>query len=411
MEERTKDTAGEEWLERAYRPVLQLLGKDGAWLDCRKMVIKQFELLREMAWGQQACGVQAAYLLKLVSKLKEPQKLKECFCQLNNELQCVGSRAYERLFDASEDGAFTEEQAKKRLHLLVLHLGAELDENEMLQLNGPYAFDETLSPHARFWQTLAKTMQAAYPNKNLSDPIHHQLRMYIDRQNIQYIRSKFKTAERTDEQALAAYVSAPSPLGRSGKRMEREPARYHNKMIIGETYGSRVLGNENKKRTVHFHSEFILNRRGDFVSQWNVLEKDKASGKYHSDLSYYQTRFGEQSLYFEEQLMNGESFNYAEKNDKVHKRLDVRPPGKLDHNLRKTIGRHGLNGQKSKTDMNQLMDGAEGQQRKWLSPQQRNRQNPELNYDYFSDKGDTYSGNVYNRLLDTVRRLARIVKK
>ncbi len=87
----------------------------------------------------------------------------------------------------------------------------------------------------------------------------HQLRMYIDRQNIMYIRDFFK--ER--------YVFAAKPQGMGGRKLKKSSARLHNKYLEGASY-SLI----NKKRlTPNFHSEFILNEEGTFVTQWDVLLK------------------------------------------------------------------------------------------------------------------------------------------
>lgn len=383
-------------------------------IECEELLRMHVEQLQSMGWDDSALTVHKRYLSDLLKKIEEASLLKSCLQQLNIELQLVGSRVYERLFEAagSEDRKLlTEEQAKNKLFLLLSHLGGKMDEEGMMQLSDPCLFDERLSPHAHFWQTLARTMQSAYPVKELSEPMFHQLRMYIDRQNIHYIRSRFKKSGMTDEQALAAYVQAPGPVGRNGRRIEREPARYHNKLILGEKYSNRVGGNENKKRTVNFHSEFILDSKGNFVSQWNVLEKDEVNNGYHSSLSYYQRRFKENTAYFEEQLMNGESFNYAERNDDRHRRLDVRPPGKLDTPLRKNVGSYGLIGKAEVSEQSEEQAPNIDRKKKWFSPERKNKQRPEMNFDYFSDKGDTYSGGIADRFLDPLRKILQLIKK
>ena len=59
-------------------------------------------------------------------------------------------------------------------------------------------------------------------------------------------------------------------------------------------------------------------------------------------------------------IMDTESFNYANANDVMHKMLDIKPPQRYDTDLRR-----------------QISSG-------WKSPSKKN-------YDYGSDKGDTYS--------------------
>ena len=105
--------------------------------------------------------------------------------------------------------------------------------------------------------------------------------MYIDRQNITYIRF-FKQEGDTDEQALKRYVSSTKPQGMGGRKL-KSSARLHNKYPEGASY-SLI----NKKRlTPNFHSEFILNEEGTFVTQWDVLVEDWR-GRLISNPAYYQ---------------------------------------------------------------------------------------------------------------------------
>ncbi|WP_086348237.1 DUF3114 domain-containing protein [Candidatus Enterococcus clewellii] len=393
--------------------VLSQKAQSGETLDLQEQLLAHESCLSEMDWDPLAVAAYDQYLAKQLEPITDLASLIEMFQSTELQLQKVGSPLYEQLFTAwgrDELEKLTEVQAKKRLQLLLKHLGGEIDENGMLQLLGARSFDECLAPHATFWRTVAKTVQLAYPFKELTNRSIHQLRMYIDRQNIQYIRTHFKKTDMTDEQALAAYVKAPAPFGLAGRRLEREPARYHNKLITGEAYQDRVKGNENKKRTVYFHSEFILDRKGSFVSQWNVLKENSEAGGYHSDLQYYQQHFRNRAAYFEAQLMNGESFNYATRNDEIHKQLDIRPPGKLDPTLRKEVGRHGLYG--TCDEIVSLKERkATGASRKWITPEQKNEQTPELNYDYFSDKGDNYSGRLFERFLDVIWRIKHLFRR
>lgn len=248
--------------------------------------------------------------------------------ELLNQSRLVGSKIYTKMFRASN------QTAGEKVILLLEQLGAQMEEGT-LQLHGPYQIDPALAPHDDFLSLLAKTVQQAYHGEILTDARIHQLRMYLDRQNIQYIRKHFKQSGQTDEAALAAYVRGPKNAGGlGGKKLLAERARFHNKY---QTHYS--AGNENRKRlTPDFHSEFILDSKGDFVSQWNVLEMD-AEGKVITDFFYYKKRFSTYSEwhYFQQQILNGESFNYADRNDDVHRRLDSLPPSRLDYPLRKKL--------------------------------------------------------------------------
>src|SRR5699024_1799858 len=104
----------------------------------------------------------------------------------------------------------------------------------------------------------------------------------------------------------------------------------HNKYPNTSSYEDFVAGNENKKRVVNddFHSEFIIDSNGDFVSQWNVL-KENSDGTIESDPNKYNY-----TDKFRKQMLDGESFNYANNKGTSHENLDSNPPGKYDHNVR-----------------------------------------------------------------------------
>ncbi len=263
---------------------------------------------------------------------------------------------------------------------LIHKMGGYLDENGMLQLKNGFRVGEKIPPHGKFFRSIASYMEKTYGETgfgSLSDMearMLHQFRMYIDRHNIAYIRKYFKKDKMTDESALEAYVNALSASGGlNGKKLLREPARLHNKYPCASSYRRYQKGQENKKRlTPDFHSEFIIDREGNFVSQWNVLEED-ANGRIISDIGYYRQKYltqGEKAWQeAQRQIMDTESFNYASRNDKVHQRLDVEPPKLFDTDLRRQIAKE------------------------WKSPCKHAKALKDIKnrYCYGSDKGDGYS--------------------
>lgn len=266
---------------------------------------------------------------------------------------------------------------------LIHKMGGFIDENGMLQLKNGFYAGEKVPPHSKVFLRIADSVEKGYGETGLCElgglsevesRMIHQFRMYIDRHNIVYIRKNFKKAGMTDEEALKAYVQAAvEEGGLGGRKMLREPARFHNKYPAGSSYRSYQRGHENKKRlTPDFHSEFIIDRRGNFVSQWNVLEEDE-QGKVISDIRYYRQKYLEQGeKMWEEaqrQIMDTESFNYASRNDDVHQRLDILPPKKFDSELRRQIAREWKSPCKSAKTLKDL----------------KNR------YRYSSDRGDAYS--------------------
>lgn len=263
---------------------------------------------------------------------------------------------------------------------IVRGMGGFIDENGMLQLGKGFCVGERIPPHGKIFQDFAEYVQNAYGETGLRElseaegRMIHQFRMYIDRHNIEYIRKFFKRNGMTDEEALMTYVQ--SDIGRGGLggcKLLREPARLHNKYPIRSSYREYQRGRENKKRlTPDFHSEFIIDRNGVFVSQWNVLEEDE-HGRIISDIEYYRRKYHKQGQdaweAAQRQIMDTESFNYASRNDKIHQRLDIEPPGLYDSDLRRQI--------------------AGG----WKSPCKRARALKDLKnrYSYRSDRGDVYS--------------------
>lgn len=272
---------------------------------------------------------------------------------------------------------------------LIRKMGGYIDENGMLQLKKGFGIGEKIPPHGRIFQEIAANVEKAYGETGLcglSDVegrMVHQFRMYIDRHNLAYIRKYFKRDGMTDEEALEAYVYAPAEQGgMNGRKMLKEPARFHNKYPRGLSYWQYQRGRENKKRlTPDFHSEFIIDPEGNFVSQWNVLEEEK-NRRIISDITYYRRKYQEAEesaggkrncLDWEEvmrQIVDTESFNYASKNDQVHQRLDIQPPGLFDPDLRQEISRE------------------------WRSPCKHAKTLGDLKnrYCYSSDRGDGYSG-------------------
>lgn len=271
---------------------------------------------------------------------------------------------------------------------LIHKMGGYIDENGMLQLKKRFCIGEKIPPHGSVFREIAANVEKAYGEAGLcglgdmEGRMIHQFRMYIDRHNIAYIRKYFKKDGMTDEEALEAYVYAPAEHGgMGGGKMLREPARFHNKYPAGSSYWRYQRKRENKKRlTPDFHSEFIIDPEGNFVSQWNVLEEDEC-GRIISDIEYYRRKYQEPGNHrgsdgrqrnWEEamrQIMDTESFNYASKNDKVHQRLDIQPPGQFDSDLRRQISQE------------------------WKSPCKHAKALGDLKnrYRYRSDKGDGYS--------------------
>ncbi len=308
----------------------------------RNLVLSQIKQLEADGWDSAAIN---AYLKKLNKDLTKENAQAE-LANYGEQMKLVGSDIYLLLFKSSNK---TE---KQKIYLVLKHLGAVTDENGMLQLGfmkdkdgnlipnpGALKLDPKIPPHDEFFHQFSKCVQGAYATKPLPKEVH-QFRMYIDKHNIEYIRNNYKAEGMTDEQALEAYVNKEL----EGEKMYREDARYHNKFpeVLPpypaslensnksdmKKYKEYWAGHENRKRVSQdFHSEYILDENGAFVSQWNVLVVNE--GMVDSDPAHYV-----HDENFENQMTNGSSFNYADGNDYVHEHLDSDPPQTLDPEIR-----------------------------------------------------------------------------
>ena len=61
------------------------------------------------------------------------------------------------------------------------------------------------------------------------------------------------------------------------------------------------------------------------MTQWDVLVEDWR-GRLISNPAYYQAAKNNE---YQEKVLNGESFNYANRNNRTHELLDSSPPGDL----------------------------------------------------------------------------------
>lgn len=250
---------------------------------------------------------------------------------LSKQTQLVGSEIYTAMFLASRLAP------REKALLVIKQMGGFIDSFGMLQLKGPLLFDADMPPDSTFLKAYADCVYAScrlgFVFRKLDDKSIHQFRYYIDLHNISYIRKKFKRQGMTDEEALAAYAHARQ----SGYLMIAERSRLHNKYPDNESYAQSLAkrGLNRKKLTPDFHSEFILDEAGSFVSQWNVLERK--NGFIISDPMYYKEKYSRKdiplSYTWEEarwQVANTESFNYGRTNNSRHIRLDAEPVKNLD---------------------------------------------------------------------------------
>lgn len=223
----------------------------------------------------------------------------------------IGSDVYTYMFEASGI------ETKKKALLVLRQMGAYLDKNGMLQLGEGDTFAPEMTPHSVFLEDYAECVQQAYQKKGnrykqLDNKMIHQFRMYIDKHNIEYIRSYYNGS--TDYERLNAYAK-----NYEIKLYYGEPSRHHNK-IVKETHFQEQR--YDKILTPNRLSEFIIDvKTGDFVTEWDVLENKKNQAVRSAADDYADV--GQKA---EQKIVDTESFNYAPTDRmEAHNSLDVLP--------------------------------------------------------------------------------------
>lgn len=287
-----------------------------------ELSIHEKMLRMEEGWDQQAV---LGYFQQISTRLKNTettQTMLEELSILKDETKKVGSTLYTTLFNAS---TYTD---REKMALVMQHLQARIDSDGMLQLKGPYQLDPEMPPHSLFLESFAQSVTKAYPNglvpKNnptipaLTLKIIHQFRMYIDRQNINYIRTHYSGV--TDLDKLLAY-------GKQQRLSFCQTSRLHNRFSAEYPFKGQV---NDKITTKNGLSEFIVDvTTGDFVTQWDVLEVKESEIGIFSDDYHPNTLQGKA-------IVETESFNYSNQ-AKMHQLFDVDPAGAhhgLEHSIK-----------------------------------------------------------------------------
>lgn len=206
---------------------------------------------------------------------------------------------------------------KKKALLVIEQMGGYMDNNGMLQFGEGDRFAPEMAPHSAFLEDYAECVRKAYKKKNLDSEVIHQFRMYIDKQNIEYVRGYYEG--KTDYERLKAYAK-----NFNIKLYYGEPSRHHNKTEKEEKFKEQRY---DKILTPNKLSEFIIDTEtGSFVTEWDVLKKTKSNQVQSKTATYKNIEKSEKK-----KVVNSESFNYApaDYND-AHYRLDVLPATPAD---------------------------------------------------------------------------------
>ncbi|MBS4980312.1 MAG: DUF3114 domain-containing protein [Lachnospiraceae bacterium] len=276
------------------------------------------ELIKKDGWDRRAVF---AYLEAIDARFGEfredslteiPQEtylkeLEDTFAEVHK----VGSDVYTYMFEVS--GL----KAKEKALLVISQMGGYIDGNEMLQLAGDYQFDSEMPPHAEFLESYAACVRTAWQKKSgaykiLDNQKVHQFRMYIDRQNVQYVRSHFEG--KTDYEKLKNYAKQYEFSLYYG-----EPSRHHNKILRKGRFEAQEY---DKVLTPNRLSEFIIDvQTGAFITEWDILKVDEVTGIVSTPEAYPKQKTIEGKT-----IVDTESFNYAPANyQEAHQCLDVLP--------------------------------------------------------------------------------------
>lgn len=285
--------------------------------------IKQYYTeLQVLGWSQSA--LDKVFLAEMASLSHESARQ-----GLFEEALIFGSPLFQKLW-SFECRAAHPQQAEQLLKLAMLYIdmpdelsGEAAEITRLLSRMHP-----NLSPHALFWRQFSQTIRQAFsPTDFISDSGNqrlkgqlHQFRYVISSQQAQWVRQHFRKPGMTDGQALLAYFQAHPDLD----CQLWEPSRLHNKAFVNKgkvTYPDHQPYQANIKILHRFHTEFILDREGQFL---NILDPEKSS---------------------KNGLVNGASFNYGEKpslfNHSSHYYYDVKSPAQWDPQFRRLAIRNG----------------------------------------------------------------------
>jgi len=288
-----------------------------------KVEIEQYCLeLQARGWSQAA--LDKVFLAEMASLPHESARQ-----GLFEEALIFGSPLFQKLW-SFECRAVQPQQAEKLLELAMFYMDMpdELSGKaaEITKLLSRMHSD--LSPHTPFWRQFSQTIRQAFSpadfiadsgNQRLKGQLH-QFRYVISSQQAQWVREHFRKPGMTDGQALLAYFQAHPDLD----CQLWESSRLHNKAFVDKDkviYPDQQPYQANIKILHRFHTEFILDREGQFL---NILDPEKSS---------------------QNGLVNGASFNYGKKpsffNHSSHYYYDVKSPAQWDPRFRRLAIRNG----------------------------------------------------------------------
>lgn len=277
-------------------------------------------------WDQMAVQT---YIKKVLHRLEEVETVEKALLVVTaafDQAQRVGSPIYTQMYQSSQL------KAKKKLRLVLRHLGAWIDEDGFLQLTGSHQFAEELPPHADFYAVLRADVWQTYSatdglNRDSLGLRLHLFRSWIDRQNLEYVRRQFNGP--TDFAKLQAYAA------QTEQSLDfTTNAAFHNRYQQKFTYPHQMKVQVPASNTCKSPglnnarmAEFIVDLETEqFISEWDVYRQE-AGLVVATPAKYDQTELAA--------IANTESFNYGIPHgqqadlpvkDQRHNKLDVDHP-------------------------------------------------------------------------------------
>lgn len=253
-----KNEIDRAWTENQYKITRPPGMTDDQYTKYKDKIYDQVEYLEKNGkWDKAALTAYVNEINKLYKESDETYSSRAD--RVFKESKLVGSGVYKKMFDACEYSN------KDKADMVMDQLGGKIDKNGMLQLKGDFKLYPNMPPHDSFYDKFAVCVTKGYPDGLTKDAANgdkdvendmkrlHQFRMYIDRNNIDYVRNNFKKDGMTDEDALKVYVNASkADGGLGGEKLIIGGARLHNKYPQRKSYRTYVKKKENKKNDQQF---------------------------------------------------------------------------------------------------------------------------------------------------------------
>lgn len=275
--------------------------------------------LRQIGWSEETLSTHCLVYLSYQPDVWEWQLLERQACLFGSDL-----------FVAMWQAEWTEKTFSKARHLLQIGLntlGFDKGLTQRQTESDTYLSRMAdIAPDHVFWRQLASLVQIAFPDNSLSHKGDlarqiHQLRYLISWQQSEWVRRHYGGKEGSDRAALIAYLSHFNVKDSLWENLGllsydytydlTKSSRLHNKLAFTkEGLPVPSLAIPNVKILLRFHSEFILDARGQFA---NILDGT------------------------ENGIVNGASFNYASRNGRCHEALDILPVRNHDPRFRRRV--------------------------------------------------------------------------